>query len=437
MYERFSLADQLRMISVEHEHHAPALAAAAQMWTDAQEWTEHQHEALTTYVRQLRETWRDDAGALFEERVKLSASTLWSWSGPARNPLTMFVPSLSGSIRTSGVADRLKELVTAIGRTYTSVKSIHDNWNTLPPHLKILLEPQAKRNAGQAMDSLAAQYGTAKHAIETAVGLAWDGPRDSVPTRGTQDPDTQAPGSPTGDPSSSAPATVPEPTEPATPATPSDQTPSTPDSASLSDAAEALSALSDAAQQLMGSAAPTPEPVTFDPPSLVGDPITADHGLMLAGLDPATAGGTGGGTAGTHGTGTSSTPHATAPTPVIPPTNAQGASARTANAASTSPTTPPMYPPQSATTRTGGVRPGAAEHPTDNGRTRARKRDTTPGVALRGRTGTAPLPVSRPRRDTGHQRLLDEELWQVDRENHANHEDREPDHRAGRRGGAV
>ncbi|NUT94009.1 MAG: hypothetical protein HOY78_18510 [Saccharothrix sp.] len=107
-----------------------------------------------------------------------------------------------------------------------------------------------------------------------------------------------------------------------------------------------------------------------------------------------------------------------------------------ANLTSTTPTTPPMYPPQSATTRTGGVRPGgvrpgAAEHPTDNGRTRARKRDTTPGAALHGRTGTAPLPVTRPRRDTGHQRLLDEELWQVD------HVDHEPDHRAGRRGGAV
>jgi hypothetical protein len=78
-----------------------------------------------------------------------------------------------------------------------------------------------------------------------------------------------------------------------------------------------------------------------------------------------------------------------------------------ANLTSTTPTTPPMYPPQSATTRTGGVRPG--------------------GV----RPGTAPLPVTRPRRDTGHQRLLDEELWQVD------HVDHEPDHRAGRRGGAV
>ncbi|MFI9815352.1 hypothetical protein [Saccharothrix variisporea] len=432
MYEQFSLADQLRMITVEHEHHAPALAAAAQMWTEARDWIEHQHEALTSYVGQLRGTWQDSAGALLEERVKLSASTLWSWSGPPRTVLTMVTPLRPGSISTSGVADRLKELVTAIGRTYTSVKTIHDGWSTLPLHFQVILEPQARRNAGQAMDALAALYGTTQRAIETAVGPVWDGPRDVLPSRGTQDP-----GSPTGGPSPSSPsspepATVPNPTEPTTPSTPAEPKPSTSDTASLADVAKAVSALSDAAQQLMGTGTSVPEPTTFDPSTLIGDPITADPGLALAGLEPASLGEAGGGTGGSAPQATTAPPTSGVPIAAAPPATAQAA--RVAKAVSGAPTMPPVYPPQSATTRSGGVRPGAAEHPTDNGRTRARKRDTTPGVALRGRTGrghTGTAPVSRPRGDTGPQRLLDEELWQVHEEHH------EPDHRAGRRGGAL
>lgn len=83
---------------------------------------------------------------------------------------------------------------------------------------------------------------------------------------------------------------------------------------------------------------------------------------------------------------------------------------------------PPMYPQRGAGARaSSGIKPGDAED-INTGRTRERKSSSTPGVALRGRAGKgrkarpSPATVRRPdiENDTGG--LLDEELWQVNKE---------------------
>ncbi|MGV9297352.1 hypothetical protein [Amycolatopsis sp. NPDC003676] len=445
-YAAYSVDDQHRMLTAEHDQHVPRLVAAAAMWRDVAAWLDYQCASLRSETNNLIASWPDDAGRLFAEQVHRGLNSIWSWHDPSL-AITATLPgqlNLSGSVSASHVVDRINDLVAAIQNALPEATRLRNSYNSLPAHVKPMLEQKARNDLGALLDALVPKYADVGAAMAKAVGKAWDGPRAAAPQGPGQpgpsaaDPGPAAQAAPDGP---GAPGGPQEPRSPEQPGGPG--TPAQPESAQnlLDDGTKLVDALSQAAQsaqQLLGGSGGDlsglgPQAGDFNPadlssmsPADLTDYLRhldgAGGGLpALAGLDGGGAGGLGGASGlggaalpavgGAGPLGNAAAPPGMAGMPVPASANSAAASGTGATGGGM----PPMYPPRTAgASPSGGVKPGDAEEPRP-GRGRARKPGATPGVPLRGRSGKGrkPAPADRRARPAADDRVLDEDLWQV------------------------
>ncbi|WP_370936727.1 hypothetical protein [Amycolatopsis sp. cg13] len=445
-YAAYSVDDQHRMLTAEHDQHVPRLVAAAAMWRDVAAWLDYQCASLRSETNNLIASWPDDAGRLFAEQVHRGLNSIWSWHDPSL-AITATLPgqlNLSGSVSASHVVDRINDLVAAIQNALPEATRLRDSYNSLPAHVKPMLEQKARNDLGALLDALVPKYADVGAAMAKAVGKAWDGPRAAAPQGpGRPGPSAADPG-PAAQAAPDGPGGPQEPRSPEQPGGPG--APTQPDSAQnlLDDGTKLVDALSQAAQsaqQLLGGSGGDlsglgPQAGDFNPadlssmsPADLTDYLRhldgAGGGLpALAGLDGGGAGGLGGASGlggaalpavgGAGPLGNAAAPPGMAGMPVPASANSAAASGTGATGGGM----PPMYPPRTAgASPSGGVKPGDAEEPRP-GRGRARKPGATPGVPLRGRSGKgrkpAPAaPADRRARPAADDRVLDEDLWQV------------------------
>ncbi|MBE1495546.1 hypothetical protein H4696_002646 [Amycolatopsis lexingtonensis] len=432
-----AIETRYRQITAERRFHVGRLASAALMWTQGRDWISRHAGLLYSQASALTaaDHWPDAAGREFRSRADRDAAIMRSWvdpSGLANLALADGLPPTGGD-PASTVIHCLDDLALGISEAQTKVEQLRNDF------ARLSIEEQAEqfddvyRAIMTEIDGLKPKYEAATTALHKAKGLEWRGPR-----RAAQDP--PGPASKPG-PAATAPgATTPAPANPAPTAAP----PSTPDEpatedpvkAALAEAPNALDAASQALQglqQLMGGGVGSPSPTDL------GSPTPAEVAERLSGLGDGSPGGAGlpslaggGADPAGGGFGAAGLPAAAPPAPPALPAPDPGsttaaaarvlgtAAATGAAAAAGSPgMLPPMQPRGAGGKAAAEIKPGDAEHAATG---RSRKPGATPGVPLLGRAGrrgsaATPPPASRRRWDTENDtvRLLDEELWQVDK----------------------
>lgn len=428
-YTTKSVDEQVSIITAELAHHA-TLQQAADLWDAAYQWIDEAKAKLGTAWQKVADVWPDGAGTTLGSEITEGETILGFWENAIVN---------------SRVRESLKDLPQLVNTTYQNVMQLAKQYDKQNPGIKDLL---VAIQIGGHLNNLAAAYQTAAGAMRQALpgNLPWRGPRKALDETGA--------GGDQNGPSSSEPGTRGSAKNPSSPSSTPDSKqdpgnthqPDNQDSAKdrLDEDTKAVDALSQAAQslrQLLGG--PGSEESGLS--STAGDFNPADLASMspsdftnylnhlangsgmpaLAGLDG------GGGVGGVGGVGGIGSGIAAAPSPSSAPTSGTAAGqtslpstplSTAGTAATGSSMMPPMYPQRGAGARaSSGIKPGDAED-INTGRTRERKSSSTPGVALRGRAGKgrkarpSPATVRRPdiENDTGG--LLDEELWQVNKE---------------------
>lgn len=432
-----SVAALYHRITSEKDHHVPQLSTARELWTGARTWIKAKADLLLGQANQLTgaDHWSDPASRAFLQRVSRDVEAMLSWYDPS----LMLSSAVSGSIpvpRTAATAsqlpDRISELIGAITTTQAEVATIKENFDRLPEKEKSEKDNETRGQIVKKLDDLTPKYQAVTSALQAAVGWKWTGPQGGAPNpsgpSSSPGPAAAAPGTP------ASPGPAPE---NAQPSSPSPSAAEDPLKAAIAEAPNALDAASQALQglqQLMGGSSPSPTSLSdlgSLTPAEVADRLGSLGSASDSGLPSLAGGGGGGPTGGGFPATVPMASPATDPGTTAATVPAFGTTAATSTTAAAS--SPGMIPPMQPRGAGGGkareIKPGDAEHPA-TGKPRARKPGATPGVALPGRAGRRGAkaePAPRRRWDTENDtvQLLDEELWQVDKNDGA------PRYRAG------